>query len=218
MKPTDRDWPTCACGCGEPVPVRKANHTENGHVKGEPCRYVAGHSSRSRRKCVLDGEFACGRCLTVKSVSAFGANKTRPDGLHPTCRACVAVARRAYYLRNKERINKTEAARQRANPDRTRATNARYLERNRAAHLERARIHASSRRARLKEVFVEDVHPLVVLETDDGVCGICGEDVDPFSFEVDHIIPIVKGGEHSYANTQPAHKSCNSRKRDRITI
>jgi 5-methylcytosine-specific restriction endonuclease McrA len=63
---------------------------------------------------------------------------------------------------------------------------------------------------------VEHVHPLVVLEMDDGVCGICGEDVDPFGFEVDHIIPLVKAGEHSYANAQPAHKSCNASKNDRI--
>ncbi len=60
--------------------------------------------------------------------------------------------------------------------------------------------------------FVEPVSALVVLELHDGVCGICGHDVDPFKFDVDHIIPLVRGGEHSYRNTQPAHPSCNRRK------
>lgn len=54
---------------------------------------------------------------------------------------------------------------------------------------------------------------LVVLEMDDRVCGICGEDVDPFDFHVDHIIPLAEGGEHSYANVQVAHPSCNTSKR-----
>jgi 5-methylcytosine-specific restriction endonuclease McrA len=58
----------------------------------------------------------------------------------------------------------------------------------------------------------EHVYALIVLERDDGVCGICGEDVDPFSFEVDHIVAIKDGGEHSYANVQLAHATCNRKK------
>jgi 5-methylcytosine-specific restriction endonuclease McrA len=29
---------------------------------------------------------------------------------------------------------------------------------------------------------------------------------------LDHIVPLARGGEHSYANTQPAHPTCNRRK------
>jgi 5-methylcytosine-specific restriction endonuclease McrA len=59
---------------------------------------------------------------------------------------------------------------------------------------------------------VEHVDPLVVLERYDGACGICGEDVDPFDHEMDHIVPISRGGPHTYANVQPAHRGCNRRK------
>lgn len=62
------------------------------------------------------------------------------------------------------------------------------------------------------DAFVEYVHPLVVLELHDGMCGICGDDVDPSDFHVDHIEPLAKGGEHSYLNTQPAHPRCNMSK------
>lgn len=35
----------------------------------------------------------------------------------------------------------------------------------------------------------------------------------PMSFEVDEIIPVSKGGDPlDFANTQPAHRSCNQRK------
>lgn len=62
----------------------------------------------------------------------------------------------------------------------------------------------------------EDVEPLIVLELDDGVCGICGTDVDPFDFHIDHVIPLALGGEHSYANTQVAHSRCNKSKGARV--
>lgn len=73
-----------------------------------------------------------------------------------------------------------------------------------------------ARDARKLANFVEDVHSLVVLERDDGVCGICGKDVDPTDFHVDHIVAIANGGEHSYANVQTAHPLCNARKGARV--
>lgn len=73
------------------------------------------------------------------------------------------------------------------------------------------RARSAARRARCVDV----VHPLVVLELHDGVCGICGEDVDPLDFHVDHIVQLVHGGEHSYENTQPACPPCNLAKNGR---
>ena len=52
----------------------------------------------------------------------------------------------------------------------------------------------------------------MLLERDDGECGICGEDVDPFSFSIDHVLALADGGDHSYANTQAAHLRCNQLK------
>lgn len=36
----------------------------------------------------------------------------------------------------------------------------------------------------------------------------------PMSASVDHIVPLSRGGEHSMANVQCAHLSCNSSKGD----
>jgi len=53
-------------------------------------------------------------------------------------------------------------------------------------------------------------------------CALCGSEIDytlkwpdPMCFVVDHIIPIAKGGPHTFENTQAAHASCNSTKRAR---
>lgn len=78
-------------------------------------------------------------------------------------------------------------------------------------------------KARKLASWVEDVDCFVVFERDGWVCGICNEPVDPATPvrtarypTLDHIIPLSKGGEHSYANVQLAHLACNARKYNRI--
>lgn len=99
-----------------------------------------------------------------------------------------------------------------ANAEKVRSQRQQYEANNR----EVINLKAQRRRSRKRGAFVEDVHPLVLLELGDGVCGICGTDVDPNDFHMDHVIPLARGGEHSYANMQVAHPACNSRKRDRL--
>ena len=72
------------------------------------------------------------------------------------------------------------------------------------------------RRARLRGAPCENIEALVVLEMHDGVCGICGEDIDPEDFHIDHIVPLSKGGSHTYDNVQPAHPRCNLVKHARM--
>ena len=75
----------------------------------------------------------------------------------------------------------------------------------------------AKRRAVERECFVEAVDHRVVFERDKGVCGICKEPVDPMSkWEVDHIVPILRGGLHSYANVQLAHARCNRSKGSKV--
>lgn len=47
-----------------------------------------------------------------------------------------------------------------------------------------------------------------------GICGICQESVKEDVFTIDHIVPLSRGGPHLFANLQPAHAACNSRKGD----
>lgn len=103
------------------------------------------------------------------------------------------------------------------------ASRARYRERNRAREVERVarwaranpdRITAKNarRRGALVGTLVERE---LVLIRDSGICGICGLAVGP-DWHLDHVVPLAKGGEHSYANTQLAHPRCNARKGARV--
>lgn len=58
-----------------------------------------------------------------------------------------------------------------------------------------------------------------VFERDGWVCGLCDESVspdavypDPLSASLDHVVPLSRGGAHSFSNSQLAHLSCNVRK------
>lgn len=155
---------------------------------------VAFYPSRPERckRCIRDGQTDAQRLAYKRAWHA--ANRAKQN----------ARRRAAYHALTLEERRAQEAAR---DPGSRRLTR----QRTRPERLMRQQ----AREARKRGQFVENVHPLAVLERDDGVCGICDSDVDPFDFHVDHVIPLSAGGEHSYANVQVAHPICNLRKGDR---
>jgi 5-methylcytosine-specific restriction endonuclease McrA len=54
-----------------------------------------------------------------------------------------------------------------------------------------------------------------VFVRDCGTCWICGNLVQD-KWELDHKIPLSKGGTHTYDNVGVAHRSCNARKATKI--
>jgi 5-methylcytosine-specific restriction endonuclease McrA len=83
--------------------------------------------------------------------------------------------------------------------------------------------HVQARRARERAATVEPFFPSEVYARDDWTCGLCGGAIDsaakkphPQSPSIDHIVPLVLGGDHSLANVQAAHLGCNVRKGARL--
>jgi len=85
---------------------------------------------------------------------------------------------------------------------------------------EKARAKWQLRKARKKSNGAyEYVDYITVAERDRWVCQICQEEVDPEikhpdrqSGSLDHVVPLSKGGAHTYDNTQLAHLFCNMKK------
>ena len=147
-----------------------------------------------------------------------GGPKARTGAPSHLCDSCRvrAEARRREYLRA---YNADYLPRYQADPENREAQAARerrWREQNRDRYRATQRRIELNRRARKHANFVEEVDPAIVLSDHAGLCGICGSPVDPADFHVDHIVPLAKGGEHSYANTQAAHPACNLRKGARI--
>lgn len=95
-------------------------------------------------------------------------------------------------------------------------TDESFLVRHPRADKKAARVaDENNRRARKKNAFVEYVDPTVVWERDGGLCHICQMPADLADWHLEHVVPLVRGGEHSYANCKVSHPSCNLRKGDR---
>lgn len=79
-------------------------------------------------------------------------------------------------------------------------------------------------KARKRAATVESVNPTRVFMRDGWLCHLCGGKTlkakrgtyHPKAPELDHIVPLAKGGEHSYRNTACAHRKCNADKSDTI--
>jgi 5-methylcytosine-specific restriction endonuclease McrA len=90
-------------------------------------------------------------------------------------------------------------------------------------HQQRKRILKRIRRARIRDRYIEYVDIDKLLETQNNICPLCGKIIgrdtsypNIYSPSIDHILPLSRGGQHSYYNCQAVHFTCNSRKGARI--
>lgn len=87
-------------------------------------------------------------------------------------------------------------------------------------HISRAKRYGCS--------YIYGISLAKVIEKDHNICQICGEpcnkndkswgDSGPTYPSIDHVIPLSKGGSHTWDNVQLVHIICNSYKRDLITV
>ena len=133
----------------------------------------------------------CPKCGKVKPRNQFYKNRQKADGLEQYCRDCSKAYRATV-----------------RNPEVARQGIKRWIERN----PEKVLAIQQERRRLIRENFVEDVSPEEVYRRSNGLCGLCGHPVAFNRMVIDHIVPIKRGGKHSYENTQAAHKLCNLRK------
>ncbi len=40
--------------------------------------------------------------------------------------------------------------------------------------------------------------------------------LNPLAFQLDHVVPLARGGQKVWSNVQPAHRTCNRAKSDRM--
>lgn len=97
-----------------------------------------------------------------------------------------------------------------------------WRENNRDRARARARKGNSLRKALVAGATVEAVDPQRVFELDGWRCHLCGRKIDrrlrwPHvkSASLDHVVPLSKGGAHSYENCRASHYGCNAAKCNR---
>jgi 5-methylcytosine-specific restriction endonuclease McrA len=77
----------------------------------------------------------------------------------------------------------------------------------------RQRCEASHRRrARLRQVVVEEIDLLEIAKRDGGKCHLCHKRVPLQEMTLDHLNPLFFGGNHTVDNVALAHGICNYRR------
>lgn len=157
-------------------------------------------------------EKMCGLCNEVKPADQFSFADKEHRYLDRYCKPCkTIIAREGRLKRGLESLR--ESGRE---YDRTHRA-----ERNAQANLRRARQMGAS--------ICENVNRLVVADRDGWICQLCFDPIDPntphklengqnnpWYLHIDHVIPLSRGGDHSYANVQASHATCNLRKHNSL--
>lgn len=160
----------------------------------------------------------CSKCHVAKTYAEYWVSRTgrTADGYKNECKDCAKARRNAWAAENREREREWNQAKYQAKRENYAHASRRWRQENRGRYLEIHRMSESARRARKRDTFIENVDPAVVYRMHGGMCGICEQFVSRDNFEVDHIMPLAKGGQHGYVNVQPAHPRCNRSKGAKI--
>lgn len=89
--------------------------------------------------------------------------------------------------------------------------------------LDRKKNAARLYKQKIKISKIEPINSKILFEKDNWTCRMCGTKVQKFNIyandaaEVDHIIPISRGGTHTWDNVQTLCKICNVKKSNKTT-
>ena len=153
----------------------------------------------------------CPACEQHKPLDAFNKAEKRPDGKRIYCRECESAKNRAWAARNRDR----ERNRTRNWAQANRAKVVQYSLDWQKRNPDKCRMATASRRAKKREngVFlITDQERQRLLSSP---CAECGSTE---KIQIDHIIPISRGGRHSIGNLQSLCASCNMAKSDMLLV
>ena len=173
----------------------------------------------------------CTKCHCELPLSSFNRQKGALDGRRPDCRDCRRVQHKAYYEKNRDKLaeyrqntreRRREVYRRWAEEHRAERQeyNKRWREENpgygrewREANPGKLRAywlkHGAARRGMEGEVSEELVTQMVVDQG--GLCAYCEVSLEG-NFEVDHMLPVSRGGGHDWTNLAITCRPCNRSK------
>lgn len=216
---------TCSIAdCGNKVVARGwcNRHYLRWRNHGDP---LGGGKSPSVLKSVdfPDGTRACSKCSLRQPLDCFQVDKNASKGRRSHCASCRSEIMKLWYAENQPRQVERARSRFQRDIEKIRENDmARYL-RHRRKRIESASEYSSIRRARLVGATVDSGITVRRLRARDGdLCVYCKcvmrfepgtqhkKHADRASIE--HIIPISRGGVHSWENVTLCCLSCNVRK------
>lgn len=166
-------------------------------------------------------------CVSCKGNLSFDLFYKHPktfDGLTPECKECRKKYQNKYRLENKEAVSAQKKKYREANAEviakqqhkyrienkeRMKLYFREYSKRHRAEFPEKYNLSKLKRRAALNKNGIYRVLPTEIKNLYSQNCFYCGNNSH---IEIDHIIPVSRGGRHSVGNLVAACRSCNRSK------
>lgn len=213
---------TCV-GCGVTF-RRKGNSKDAAKYCSRECAFGnlkrIGDNNRSYAAayCV---SYSVIRCECVDCASWFSSNSIQTQ----RCEDCSAVHRRARQDKRRGLVRSPRKCPECNNvfvPQYGRGQ-AIYCS-NECSSSKNKRVSRTKRRARIREAANDNLDPFVVFDRDGWRCQFCNVRTprklrgthEPNAPEIDHIVPLSRGGGHTYINTQCLCRSCNGLKSNNI--
>jgi hypothetical protein len=181
---------------------------------------------------------ACAICKEQKPFEDFAPGKNGKT--HSYCRPCYKAWAHQNYLKNREAKLARQKEQRKLNPQKFRDVERRASAKNKSkrdryqklwakANPDKRRQYARNWRAKNKEAVVDASHRRrakirkatiqPVSKSDlkkilSRPCIYCGAKAE----QIDHVVPLVRGGGHTFGNLAPSCAFCNQSKRDKLVI
>lgn len=181
----------------------------------------------------MDNLKRCPKCKNYKSINDFSKDSTQKSKLCVWCKACKDIIRKKWQLNNKEKKKAHEARWINKNSDRNREIKRNWYRKNKTKaseyqkkkKLENPQLYNSQRTertmrryARVKGCTIGNINEIKafykwVKTVNFLECTYCKDEIKNISDrQVDHIIPIARGGTHELINLTPSCRKCNQSK------
>lgn len=205
-----------ACGCEgakcKVEPVARLHGTANCYTNygcrcdacGEAKREYAKARYKSRREAGLEpgdrrhgtaNGYANRGCRCDACCEAW---REYGKAYHESKRDARLERMKVYYAANQEAVLERVKAYQAANPD--------------VCHAAHVRRRARKKGATIGPAFTRQQ----VWDRDNGTCHLCKQPADPSNWHVEHVVPLARGGAHSFDNCAVSCPPCNRRKGTRL--
>ena len=168
----------------------------------------------------------CSKCSQLLPLSRYYSHKTNADGLFSWCKKChaeinaknrkpmlakLALKQRLAYADNPAIFRERARQYRQANPEKTKQLFKEWSQANPA----KARERGARRRARKANNGIYLITSKEKKRLYQSSCFYCGSNKQ---IQIDHVIPIARGGTHSIGNLVAACAKCNNHKRARFVM
>ena len=157
----------------------------------------------------------CSRCKEILTLDMFHKDKSKWDNLHGFCKCCTKKVNHETYIKNPQKkmqkvmeYQKLTGLYSRYHPYNPKYYSSEESKRKKTERDKRRRtlVKNANKKCRITKDVINQV-----IQKYNGCCAYCGKSVIN-DFEIDHKIPLFRGGGNEINNLALSCKKCNSSK------